>query len=58
MGTAGLASPWLCDPEQVTSQESPFLHAIGNQETAKAHNICLEKGPFRVVLSDLKLVRL
>lgn len=58
MGTACLASPWLCDPEQGTSQESPCLHASGNQEKIDALDTCPEKGPFRVVLSDLKLGRL
>lgn len=50
-GRAPLASHRLCDSEQVTSQESPFLHPIRKQETTKAHSICLQEGSFCIVLT-------
>ena len=34
VGESPLTSHWLCDPEQVTSQETPFPHLTGNQHLA------------------------
>lgn len=46
-----LSSHQLCDPEQVTSQDTAFLHPARNQEKTNTHDICPQEGPFSIVLT-------